>query len=136
MADLSQTPANVESGSDAITQRVQAGEALEAGMPVYLSSSDGKYYKADADDSSKYDAIGVALCGASADGYFIIQTAGDMVVGATTTQGEVYVVSDTAGSIAPCTDLTTDWYPCIVGIAKDTSGTLKLVLKSGSAAKT
>ena len=133
MADLSQTPANVKSGTSAITQVVQAGEAVSAGMPVYLKSTDGKYYKTDANDSAKYDVKGVALCGAGVDGYFVIQIGGQMNLGATTAAGLIYIVSATAGAIAPHTDLAAGWYPGVVGVGLDATGTILLICKSGSA---
>ncbi len=129
MADLSQTPANVESGAGASTAVVQAGEALEAGMPVYQAST-GKYLKADANDATAYDAKGIALCGASSDGYFILQTSGPMNIGATTTQGEIYVASATAGGIAPCSDIASGWYPVVLGMATDTSGNITMSIKT------
>jgi len=137
MADLSQTPANVRAGSGAVTTLATAGEAFDAGMPLYLNSNDGRWYKADADDSSKYNATGYALTGsdAAADS-FVVQTGGQCNVGATTVQGQIYVVSSTAGKIAPSSDMTTNWYPAIVGAALNTGGDLQLILKSGTSAMT
>jgi len=135
MADLSQTPANVRAGTGAVTELVQAGEAFSAGSPLYFKSSDGYYYKADADDADKYDVAGVALTGADAAGdRFVIQTDGQWDCGANTTQGEIYIVSDTAGAIAPCGDLAATWYPAIVGVALNATGLIDLILQSGSAA--
>lgn len=134
MADLSQTPANVKSGTNAVTSLVTAGEAITQGQPVYLSTADGKWYKADANDSAKYNATGVALTPASTNEQFVVQTGGQMNLGATLTTGSVYVVSATAGAIAPVADITTGWYPCIVGISISTSVVL-LVFKAGTAAR-
>lgn len=137
MADLTQTPANVRAGSGAVTIVQTAGEAFDAGMPVYLNTTDGKYYKADADDSSKYNARGMALTGSDADeDSFVLQTGGPCNIGATTVQGQIYVVSNTAGKIAPSSDTTTNWYSWIVGVAEDTSGTMTLIMRGGTAAKT
>ena len=134
MADMSQTPANVKSGSGAITDLVKAGEAITQGQPVYLSITDGKYYQADANDSAKYNATAVALTPATTNEYFLIQTAGQMVLGATLTTGSIYVVSGNVGAIAPVADIASTWYPCIVGISITTSIVI-LVFKAGTAAR-
>lgn len=137
MADVSQTPADVRAGTGAITELVTAGEPFQAGTPVYFDSSVGKYYEAEADNSSTYDAVGIALTGTDADeDKFVIQTGGECNIGGTTVKGEIYILSATAGSggyIAPADDLTSGMYPCIIGTAKDTNGTLKLIFESGSA---
>ena len=135
MADLTQTPANVKTNSDAVTSLVQAGEAgITAGMPVYQKSSDGKYYRADANDANAYQAKGVALTGAGLDEYFVVQTSGQMNLGATTVVGEIYIVSANVGKIAPTSDIATGWYPVIVGMASDTAGNITLGIAYGTAA--
>lgn len=132
MADISQTPANVKSGSGAVVSLERAGEAIDQGMPCYLST-DGKWYKADADDAAKYNAKGLAMTkSAAADDFVLMQTAGRCNLGGTLTAGEVYVVSSAAGKIAPVADITTDWYPCIVGISEATTGTVLLVFQTGT----
>lgn len=137
MADLTQTAANVRSGSNGAVELVQAGEAgITAGTPVYQKTADEKYYKADADaGSSESDVYGIALMNADADEYFVVQTEGDINVGATTVTGEVYVLSSTAGKIAPASDIASGWYPSILGTAKDTSGTIDLDISNGSTPK-
>lgn len=119
MANLTQTAANVgHSGSGVQTRTVQAGESITQGMPVYLKSSDSKYWKADANASSDTAAaVGIALTPADADGYFTMATSGPVDLGATLTVGETYVVSATAGAIAPIGDLTTGDYPTHLGVA-------------------
>jgi hypothetical protein len=129
MADLTQTPANVRSGTGARIQTATAGEAIAAGDALYQSSD--KWYKCDANDANKIAISGMAVVGASADGdSFVVQTGGKFNIGATTAKGLIYIVSATQG-IAPHTDLASGWYPIIVGVADDTSGTLTLVLKNG-----
>lgn len=125
MANLSQTAANVAIGSQITRTRVvQAGENLTQGQPVYLKASDGKYYRADANASAEAaKAVGIALTPASTNGYAVIQegSGGSVNLGATLTVGETYVVSATAGAIAPIADLTTGDYPCILGVATTTA---------------
>lgn len=125
MANLSQTAANVALGSATTRTRVvQAGEAVTQGQPVYLKTSDSKYWKADANASADTaKAVGIALTPASANGYLVIQegSGGLVNLGATLTVGETYVVSATSGAIAPIADLTTGDYPCILGVATTTA---------------
>jgi len=139
MADVTQDPASVRAGTGAITELVQAGEAFDAGTPVYFDDDTGKYYEADADDSNKYQASGIALTGADADGdRFVIQTGGEGNIGGTTIKGEIYILSATAGSggyIAPASDLGSGWYPCVIGTAKNTGGDLEYIFEYGSVSK-
>jgi len=128
MADLSITAANVRIGSDAVTQLVQFGEAVTPGQAVYLLS--GKYYKADADDADKYEATAIAVSHASTDDYGLIQLRGSLNIGATTVEGMVYVLSDTAGGIKPTADLTSGDYTTILMVATDATGNCELAIQA------
>jgi hypothetical protein len=122
MANLSQTAANVAIGSrETRTNVVQAGEAVTQGMPVYLSTSDNKYYQSDANGSAtSAQCDGIALTSAATDGYFVIALPGSgskVNLGATLTVGQIYAVSATKGAICPVADLTTGDFPTILGPA-------------------
>jgi hypothetical protein len=132
MADLAQTPANVRAGSGAVTELAVAGEIFTAGCPVYQDSTSGKWYRADANDAAAYNASGIALTGAVADGNFVVQTKGQCVIGATTAAGIIYIASANPGKIAPAADLAAGWYPAIIGVGLNTTGTVDLFLRSGS----
>jgi len=100
-----------------------AGETITAGMPLYLSSwTDNRVYKADNNtgDSRKVELVGIALHAATAGQPIIVQTSGVIDIGATLTLGETYVVSATAGGIAPIADLSSS-YVSHIGIATDTT---------------
>lgn len=121
MADLSITAANVAHAAVGLqTSTKQAGEALTQGEPVYVS--DGKYFKADADASAgTAEVVGIAMTAASTDGYFTMASSGPINLGATLTVGETYVLSATAGGIAPIGDLETGDYVTTLGIATTAS---------------
>lgn len=129
MADLSQTAASIAiSGSACPTKRVQFGEAVIQGQPVYLSTSDSKYYKCDANDTlAKAACAGIVLTPSSANGYGLIvppsTTAGVSLVnlGATLAVGTQYAVSATLGAICPLADISTGQFPTSIGFAVSTS---------------
>ncbi len=137
MAAITVTPANVNPGSDAQTRKVQFGEAVTAGQPVYLKSSDGKYWLADADaGSAEADVVGIALTGGAADEWGIIQLDGDIDIGAPTARGEIYVLGATPGSIHPADDLAAGWYPVVLMFAENNDGYCKLAIAAGDVAGT
>jgi hypothetical protein len=106
MADLSITAANVKAGgTSCIPTLVQFGETMTAGQSAYLNSADGKYYKADADAAGKQAGTAVVLVGAAGDAYGVIAN-GYVIIGATVTNGMAYIVSATAGGIAPVGDFS------------------------------
>jgi len=125
MADLSQTAANVAiSGSTTPTKRVQFGEAVTQGNVVYQSTSDSKWYKADANVALANALVGgIVLTPASTNGYGLIalpsNTEGTSQVnlGATLTVGIQYAASATAGAICPITDISSGQYPTSIGFA-------------------
>jgi hypothetical protein len=123
MADLSITAANVKLGNtDTRIGVFTAGEALTQGQPVYLSSTDSKYYQTDANDgAAKAEAKGIALTPASADGAFVLASDGLVNLGTTLTVGQIYVVSTTKGGIAPVGDLASTNYTTILGVATTTA---------------
>lgn len=106
MADLSITAANVKiKGVDTALRVVQFGETMTAGQSTYLKTSDSKYWKADANVSLEAaSARGVVITGAAGDAYGVIAESGPVDVGATLTVGVPYIVSTTAGGIAPASD--------------------------------
>lgn len=118
MADLSITAANVVAASTSTTKAGTAGATITAGQAVYKLAADGLIHPADANDSAKYKAVGIALNGASVNQPIdYVEKSNDLDIGATLTIGTVYVLSATAGGVAPAADLTTGDYAVILGVA-------------------
>lgn len=128
MADLSITAASVATSSTASIDRTgTAGEAITRGEPVYKDSSDSNEYKLAAATSTASNCYGIAMADA-ADGQPLpvcTKDPGGLTIGSTVVVGTVYVVSATAGGIAPIADMTTGDYVCVLGVA-DTTSTIKL----------
>ncbi|MBV9549103.1 MAG: hypothetical protein JO256_05450, partial [Alphaproteobacteria bacterium] len=91
MSALSITAANVVPGTDADIAHGIAGETITAGQPVYRSSTDGKWYKADSNSGTAEARVplGIALCGSSASQPVSVQKSGTITIGATVTAGTV-----------------------------------------------
>lgn len=123
MADLSITAANVIAGSNATKRPGIAGATITAGQVVYLDqTTTGKWLHADGDEDTVAErggaVVGIALNGASDGQPLMVQTDGDITLGAATmTAGVTYYLSDAAGGICPLADLATGDYYTIVGIA-------------------
>jgi len=123
MADLVITPTSVAIQAGGGSSIVQFGEAVTPGQALFRSTSDSKYYLADCDIEAEAKVAGIAITYGSADdyGYMFNSTGKDINLGPTLTSGEIYVVSDTSGSIMPYADLTTGQYLTIIGFAKSAS---------------
>jgi hypothetical protein len=118
MADLSITAADVKTTEGSAFRTVQFGETATAGETVYLKSSDQKFWLGDNGAADTADVEGIVLVGNATDEWGIVQTSGDIDVGATLTVGTVYVQSATAGGIAPEADIASTEYVTILGVAK------------------
>ena len=123
MAILSQTAANVGIGSLTATLRpVTVGEAVTQGMPGYRNATDGKYYKADANDTAaKAEVVCIFLTPASTDGHAVALLLGLVNLGATLAVGTAYYLSNTAGAIQLASDLVSSDYVTYLGTAKTTA---------------
>jgi hypothetical protein len=123
-ADLSITATSVAVGSNARTIRRTAGVAITAGKAVYLESSSNTLKLADCDNATAEvrKAIGIAVTsGAVGSMIQVVSFDQAFIPGATLTKGTVYILSATAGGIAPLSDLTTGWYGQVLFIANSTS---------------
>jgi hypothetical protein len=119
MADLVLTAANVAAGTGARVEHGTAGAAVTAGQVVYADSATNTYKLAD-NNSGTADArvpAGIALHAAASGQPLAILTAGLITIGATVAIGTIYVLSATAGGIAPAADLASGNYSSVLGIA-------------------
>jgi hypothetical protein len=135
MADITITAASVKKTATTVIEEGVAGATITAGKPVYKDSTDGKLKLADADLSlAAAEAIGIALNGAETDHPLEYATGGDVTYNAGLTAGTVYVVSATAGGVAPSADLdaASTWYATILGVASSTTN-LKVSIKASRA---
>jgi hypothetical protein len=124
MADLSITAAEVVPDTAQIKTGI-AGEAITVGMSVYKKASDGKLYKAIDTSAAAAAAVGIASSSCSAANQSITyQKSGTIVLGASASvaQGAVYVVSGTAGGIAPEADAGAGNYLTILGVGDASDG--------------
>lgn len=130
MADISITAANVIFVSGTKHNSNTAGETITAGHMVYLKASDSKWWKADnnVDQATSGYGVqtGIALHGAAAGQPLVVQTTGDITIGATVAVGVVYVLSTTAGGLAPHADLVSTNYITYGGYAI-TTGRLRMI---------
>jgi hypothetical protein len=135
MANLTITAANVVPGANAkLDNRYKAGTTITAGQAVYIMS-DGRLGLADcnATDPLESHAVGIAVSDAEADQPIWIQRAGLLSFGAILAAGTVYVLSSTAGAIAPAADGTTGWRTTVLGASVTTSILSVSLLVSGTA---
>ena len=119
MADLNvATPANVAAASGAVIRAVTAGATITQGQVVYQDSTDSNKYKLAQCDTTAAEAaaVGIALNAASDGQPLRIITSGGIDPDATVVVGEVYMVSATAGGIAPIIDLVVGNFPTILGV--------------------
>ena len=138
MANLVQTGGNVvtvstpASDNNAIERRYLSGQTIAGGAPVYLGT-DNLLRVADNDvDAATAAAIGIALHGAAAGQPLAVQRSGVINLGATLVVGETYVVSATAGAIAPIGDLTTGKFVTILGVATSAANCQLGIIASGT----
>jgi hypothetical protein len=132
MADLSITVASVAKGSGASTAQGVAGATITAGQVVYLDSATSTYKLADANGAAALRSpVGIALHAALSGQPLQILTGGLITIGATLVAGTVYVLSGTAGAIAPAADVVTGWYLTIVGVPVSTTVLKVAFLESG-----
>ena len=136
MAALSQTAANVVSGSGTIRKlTVTAGGTITAGMPVYKDAADSNKYKAARANAAGTSTVaGIALTGSSNGQPLVIQTEGNINLGATLAVGETYYLSDAvAGQIVVYGDLGSTDYVVVLGVATTTSIMPLNIINSGVA---
>lgn len=118
MADLAVTAAEVLPVGSYSSQVRTAGATIVAGDALYLDSSN-EWQLADANVSATLaNATGIALNGGGSGQPVTAITAGTVDLGAAAgaAAGVVYVVSATAGNIAPDADVTTGAYLTILGV--------------------
>ena len=125
MADLVITASQVKAGAGAVEGTGVAGAAITAGQSVYEDQADGRIKLADSNLSlAAAKAKGVALHGALANQPVRYQKGGKVIVGAgaAPAKGTIYVVSGTAGGIAPHGDLLSGIYTTILGVGDGVDG--------------
>lgn len=127
MSDLSITAASVvpvRTGSFPAVIRTDllAGEAITAGQSLYIKSSDQKLWKAQCDGVASEEILaGIALNSAAAGQPMAYVGYGDVTIGATLTQGGIYVISATLGGICPVADLASTNKLSMIGFAVSSS---------------
>lgn len=117
MADITITAANVVPDSGYQRKYVVSGATITAGKSCYIAVADGRAYLADNNDTAAKAVFeGIALNAASAGQPVELMNGGNITIGGTVVVGEIYVVSPTAGGIAPEGDLISDAYVSLIGI--------------------
>lgn len=133
MADLSVVAANVKPGSDAVTKRGIASEAITAGDSVFVAVDLG--IELCEKDQAALDAAcrGVALNDAAVDQPIEYAVSGSVDMGAILAIGQVYIVGAAPGGLAPEVDAGAGDFVTVVGVATS-ANLLKLgILQSGVA---
>lgn len=124
MVDVSITA--IALGADAQIKKVKFGEAAAVGAAVYFDSAAGTWKNADADAGAAQagaDGIGIVINEIeSANEYGVVVTSGTIFIDTGLTKGVTYVVSNTAGRIAPNADAASGWFKTVLGVAGDAGG--------------
>lgn len=125
MADVTITASNVARVSGQVVREFNAGETITAGMCVYLKTSDSKWYKGQCDGTAEEAGgstrHGIALNGAANGQPLVVQVDGTVTIGGTLVAGTIYVMSATAGGIAPHADLASTNKLSIIGYGSTTA---------------
>jgi hypothetical protein len=118
MADLSITAAQVDTDTTGQVETLIASVAVTAGQAVYKTNGSQAALADNDVDAATAKVYGVAVCDAAAGQSVTVQRTGSPTIGAgaSITAGALYVLSSTAGGIAPEADLGTNDYVSIIGV--------------------
>ena len=134
MADVTQTPASVVLGTDAVTSTGTAGATIVAGDVLYKDLTDGGELKlTDADAALTAVIAGIAVSGAADKQLVSYQHGGPINPGGALVKGTIYVASVTPGNIAPQADLVSGDFVSILGVAISTTEIQLKINNSGIA---
>lgn len=133
MADLTQTAANVQTGSGSNIQRRNAAVAVTAGDAVYVDGNGAVDLCENDQTAAEAACAGVALNDAAIGQPVTFQVTGQINLGATLTVGEVYVCGAAPGGIAPVADVIAAEFMTVIGVAISTSEIEMGLLPSGVA---
>lgn len=132
MANVTITASDVAPGANVKQVKGVAGTTITAGQALYLDTVTNTYKLASATTENTAAFRGIALCGASTGQPVVMaKTDADLDLGNQLSVGEVYVVSATAGAIAPVSDLVAGNFVSIVGIS-NASDSLSVTSDSGT----
>lgn len=132
-ADLTITAANVALVTGNSDKGSNAGATITAGQLCYKDSSN-LWQLSDANSAAAAKTIGGVSLHASLSGQpLAVQNSGTITIGATVAVGTIYVLSGTAGGIAPHGDLASGMTTCILGVATSTTVITINIFNSGAA---
>ncbi len=131
MVDIVITAANVLKGTGAQTLEGTAGETITAGETLYLDTSVNTYKLADNSAATTDLVAGIALHSSVVNQPIVVQKSGNIDLGTTLTAGETYVLSTTAGGIAPIADLATTEYVTLLGVATGAANLMLAINNTG-----
>lgn len=128
-AAITVTATAIVPNSDAVTDSLMAGETIAAGQSLVKKVSDGKVYKADANDATLNGSnattsiiVGIALNGGAVNQPISFIKGGSFTMNAGLTAGETYIVGATAaGDINPNADKASGWLIFRLGYATSTT---------------
>ncbi len=129
MVDITVVPAAVLMVDGSPTREVDAGETLVAGQTVYEDGVNGLKL-ADASTVATAKVAGITLNGGGDNQPVKIITGGDYNPGVAVVVGVRYVLSATAGGIAPNVDVGSGEVGVFLGIATTTSNIKLGILNS------
>lgn len=133
MADASITAANVKWSSGVRPATVKAGATITPGQVVYLDTTTNTHKLADGDLDTESNVSGISIDGGVDGRDMFLGIPGSVInVGFTTVAGTIYVLSLTAGGIAPWADLGTGDYVNVLFIGNGTA-LVELICKRGTA---
>lgn len=133
MADYIPVPDDVRQGSGITPIQGTAGEALERGDAIFIHSFDTKGYLTDSDDSEEMAQFdGIVLTKAAANQPFLYQPpSGKIHLGVDIPVGQVVVVSENPGRLAPAEDGASGWWTTVAGVG-DEDGNLDMTISGDS----
>lgn len=133
MADITVTASQVKWVSGVRPVIVKAGAAITRGQAVYLNTTTLEYELADADTAAASEFAGIALTDGQDGSDMLIAPPGAVIDwGATLVAGTIYVVSTTAGGVAPDVDLAAGDYVVVLAIGAGTRQA-EIIGKKGAA---
>lgn len=131
--DATVTAANVIWSSGVRPATVKAGATITPGQVCYLDTTVNEHILADADTDTASVVSGISIDGGVDGRDMYLAIPGSVInVGFTTTAGTIYVLSTTAGGIAPWADLGTGDYVNVLFIGNGTA-VVELICKRGTA---